>query len=111
MNAQVTATVELLTAEVRVLTVGARQITASVAKQLDQVGWHEAEPFGRVRLGDGRCVAIGRRRGAGDLVLITEIPLFEAVCDETTGFLRKFRPTPVGQAYDALPLIVLAGLR
>lgn len=44
-----TATVEVLTAEVRVLMVGSRQITLSVARQLDRVPWHRCHPFGRIR--------------------------------------------------------------
>lgn len=46
-----TATVETLTAEVRVLVVGNRQITLSVAKQLDFVSLDELKVFGRVKLG------------------------------------------------------------
>lgn len=44
-----TATVEVLTAEVRVLMVGNRQVTLSVYRQLDIVSTGEIEPFGRVR--------------------------------------------------------------
>jgi hypothetical protein len=43
-----TARVEVLTAEVRVLMVGSRQVTLSVFGQLDQVQAHEVDPFGRV---------------------------------------------------------------
>jgi hypothetical protein len=46
-----TATVEVLTAEVRVLQVGSRQVTMSVYRQLDRVDPDEIEPFGRVRDG------------------------------------------------------------
>ena len=51
-----TATVEVLTAEVRTLQVAARQITLSVARQLDVMDpfcWptDAFEPFGRVRTG------------------------------------------------------------
>jgi hypothetical protein len=42
------ATVELLTAQVRILQVGSRQVTLSVYRQLDQVPADEIEPFGRV---------------------------------------------------------------
>ena len=49
-NGSTTATVETLTAEVRVLMVGNRQITLSVAKQLDEVPIAEIEVFGRVCL-------------------------------------------------------------
>jgi hypothetical protein len=47
-----TATVETLSAEVRVLTVGRRQVTMGVFRQLDTVDWTEQktlELFGRVR--------------------------------------------------------------
>lgn len=54
-----TATVETLTAEVRVLMVGSRQITLSVAKQLDWVDYALLEVFGRVRLTD-ETLLIGR---------------------------------------------------
>ena len=47
-----TATVETITAEVRVLMVGNRQVTLSVYRQLDIVDLHWVEPFGRVS--DGR---------------------------------------------------------
>lgn len=47
-----TATIETLTAEVRVLMVGKRQITKSVVKQLDRVAFDDITPFGRVRLDD-----------------------------------------------------------
>ena len=43
-----TARVEVLTAEVRVLMVGSRQITLSVHAQLDEVPYTALEPFGRV---------------------------------------------------------------
>lgn len=46
-----TATVETLTAEVRVLMVGSRQVTLSVAKQLDVVALADLTTFGRVKLG------------------------------------------------------------
>jgi hypothetical protein len=62
-----TATIETLTAEVRVLMVGSRQVTLSVARQLDWVELERIAPFGRVKLGDGNAV-IGRDE-AGSLVL------------------------------------------
>jgi hypothetical protein len=65
-----TATVETLTAEVRVLMVGNRQITLSVARQLDTVKLFEMEPFGRVRLDkDRENYVIGRSKETGTLVL------------------------------------------
>lgn len=45
------ATVEVLTAEVRVLMVGSRQVTLSVARQLDEVEPDEITPFGRIQTG------------------------------------------------------------
>lgn len=42
------ATVEVLTAEVRVLMVGSRQVTLSVYGQLDEVSPAQIRPFGRV---------------------------------------------------------------
>lgn len=63
-----TATVETLTAEVRVLMVGNRQITLSVAKQLDAVCLDNIDVFGRINLGKGVEQVIGRERGTGNLV-------------------------------------------
>jgi hypothetical protein len=48
MTASKTATVETLTAEVRVLMVGSRQVTLSVYGQLDTAEYEDAELFGRV---------------------------------------------------------------
>ena len=55
-NGSKTATVETLTAEVRVLMVGNRQITLSVAKQLDRIDYYgygidAITPFGRIKTG------------------------------------------------------------
>jgi hypothetical protein len=46
------ATVEVLTAEVRLLQVGRRQVTLSVVRQLDWADPADVVPFGRVRTGD-----------------------------------------------------------
>ena len=43
-----TATVETITAEVRVLMVGNRQVTLSVYRQLDTVDLRLMSPFGRI---------------------------------------------------------------
>ncbi len=45
-------TVEVQTAEVRVLQVGRRQVTLSMVRQLDWANPADVEPFGRVRTGD-----------------------------------------------------------
>jgi len=49
-SSQHDARVQVLTAEVRTLMVGSRQVTLSVARQLDEVRPYEIEPFGRVRV-------------------------------------------------------------
>lgn len=48
MSATTTARVEVLTAEVRVLMVGSRQVTLSVFRQLDRVDHRDIEPWGRI---------------------------------------------------------------
>jgi hypothetical protein len=67
-----TALVETLTAEVRVLMVGRRQVTLSVAKQLDLVPLAELTIFGRVKLGDvHRVIGVDRD---GNLALASYVP-------------------------------------
>ena len=61
------ATVEVLTAEVRVLQVGRRQVTLSVVRQLDWADPADVVPSGRVRAGNyddlpGRPGVTGRTR-------------------------------------------------
>ena len=98
-----TATVEVLTAEVRVLQVGRRQITLSVYRQLDAVDLDDIELFGRINDGgsifQGDCFVVGRRNGTGELVRSSITGYDPAELDEL-----KYR-------WRALPLIVLAGLR
>jgi hypothetical protein len=62
------ARVEVLTAEVRVLMVGSRQVTLSVFRQLDYVPPGCIEPFGRVqdRSESGWVVVVGGSRRAVD---------------------------------------------
>ena len=66
-NRSATATVEVLTAEVRVLMVGSRQITLSVYRQLDYAEPADLEPFGRVRsnkeLAERHLELVGARGG------------------------------------------------
>jgi len=64
-----TATIETLTAEVRVLMLGSRQITISVANQLDWRPLERVEPFGRISLKSDDDLIIGRDRLDGSLVL------------------------------------------
>lgn len=66
-----TATVETLTAEVRVLMVGSRQVTMSVYNQLDTAEYEDAELFGRVSPKDARPGYIyfaGKNRESGSLI-------------------------------------------
>jgi hypothetical protein len=72
-NGQHTATVEALTAEVRVLMVGSRQVTMSVYNQLDwaTIAELDGDPFGRVHPRDmdsGTLYLVGRHNHTGALV-------------------------------------------
>lgn len=63
--------VQVLTAEVRTLVVGSRQVTMSVYNQLDDVAPAEIEPFGRVNPKDTRpdmIYVVGRHVITGALV-------------------------------------------
>jgi hypothetical protein len=76
MSDKYEATVEVLTAEVRVLQVGRRQVTLSVIRQLDWADAAEVEPFGRVRTGDtppGRVRAISS--GSRDVKSATSVEI------------------------------------
>jgi hypothetical protein len=71
MSQTATATVEVLTAEVRVLMVGSRQITLSVFRQLDWVSPEKIQPMGRVRDKDDASDyvgVVGREISSGVLV-------------------------------------------
>lgn len=71
MTGNKTATVETLTAEVRVLMVGSRQVTLSVYSQLDYADFEDIESFGRVRPKDAQLdyiYLVGRYRETGTLV-------------------------------------------
>ncbi len=142
MTLEISAQVVTLEASVRVLTVGNRQITQSVANQLDKVNLWEIEPMGRVKI-KGQQLAIGRRKSSGDLALaynhrcnnICHLEDLEGVITED----NWLHPAPCGCSaeyrkpqhdyygevkgnncppslnrlpiIEALPLIVLAGLR
>lgn len=92
----VTAEVQVLTAEVRVLMVGSRQVTLSVYRQLDEVSEERIEPFGRVRdtSTSGEVWVVGRDTSTGALVRAVRRR------DETTdGLLKWF---DVDAEFDAL---------
>lgn len=129
-NGSKSATVETLTAEVRVLMVGSRQVTLSVFNQLDGVACNEIEPFGRVNPKDAdRWVVwvVGRDCSDGTLVRAWTISSNSVDKLELSGKLRDhngkyFTPVTWGdedaavqkrraREWEGLPLIVLAGLR
>lgn len=93
------ATVETLTAEVRVLMVGNRQVTLSVYRQLDTVLSGEIDPFGRVRdsKDEGALNVVGRalpsrRRAApaiGSLVRAAIGQRFGARTTPPAGWLER----------------------
>lgn len=81
------ATVEVLTAEVRVLQVGRRQVTLSVVRQLDWVDPAKVKPFGRVRTGDtppGRVRAIS---SSGSSLVKSATPV--EIVGSAAGFLVR----------------------
>ena len=135
-----TAAVEVLTAEVRVLMVGSRQVTMSVYNQLDLVADCQIEPFGRVAPKDaqGRYVhVVGRSRVTGALVR-ARTPTYDGTRNDRERWIRYAavravecelglsshervpenlvraeagRLIEIEAEWSALPLIVLAGLR
>jgi len=141
-----TATVEVLTAEVRVLMVGSRQITLSVFRQLDIIDYESLEPMGRVNDRDTVWWIIGRNDN-GILARAKfwngeTIPRMDRADVEEKGRLLSSRrhfpdyftdkntdrlsylerlEEEINEArqvwredkaeYDALPLIIMAGLR
>lgn len=132
MTGSKTATVETLTAEVRVLMVGSRQVTLSVYGQLDWVRYDQIEPFGRVRPKDalwGRVYVVGRAAD-GSLVRSQLFAPWRWISDNGPKIKRRDpraddaalwrdigadydgdTPRQVAGEWEALPLIVLAGLR
>lgn len=112
-----TATVDVLTAEVRVLMVGSRQVTVSVAKQLDEVPLVELTIFGRVNIergGADRWVIGADKRGNLSIAQYTEPLRYHEVlklkCSREEFEAWEAYAVQYEQA-DAAPLIVLAGLK
>jgi hypothetical protein len=137
-----TATVEVLTAEVRVLMVGSRQVTLSVAKQLDEVEPEDIQIFGRICMGSrlpfGIMDQIEVIGSAGGVLVRSKLTLERYLCgsrgrdrsrmtyngvDAICLTCPEHRHVPDVKAHfwtshpfewdewEALPLIVLAGLR
>ena len=134
--------VEVLTAEVRVLQVGSKPVTLSAARQLDSVDATAIKPFGRVRIdpkpATGLIEVIGSANGilarssararkvecpgwaTSDPYRIGGQPLVTCARHRNTppsapaGHHDWTEYTPSQEIYEAwlaLPLIVLAGLR
>ena len=105
-----TATVEVLTAEVRVLMVGSRQVTLSVFRQLDYCSPQEIEPFGRVNdaSADDDYLRVVGRDDDGVLVMsrIGNSRVHRDSSPEENAEAHR-----VWDQWAELPLIVLAGLR
>ncbi|SHZ99881.1 Uncharacterised protein [Mycobacteroides abscessus subsp. abscessus] len=107
-----TATVETLAAEVRVLMMGSRQLTLSVARQLDVVPLADMVAiFGRVKLGGG-----DRYRPPYDYVIGKAIDgalvlaRYDRDCVELSDdSIVGGAPVPLHQRAAAAPLIVLGG--
>lgn len=136
-----TATVEVLTAEVRALMVGSRQITLSVFRQLDWVKWEECEAMGRVNddkdknyLDIGFVVGKHRETGVLCRAKLTTPPRWEEYDQANLNYKEKWKETGTNSYkelakkrdrynqwwdenslfyfnFKALPLIVLAGLK
>lgn len=129
-----TATVETLTAEVRVLVVGNRQVTLSVYRQLDNIDPEWFEPFGRVCDSQDRSawpcrrcdqkVAVVRLVGVDTMAgALSRVRAFEPVRCRRPRSDAAIWCVPFGMdeytdddrerflLWDHLPLIILAGLR
>ncbi|MDZ7884746.1 MAG: hypothetical protein U5N53_18495 [Mycobacterium sp.] len=110
-----TATVETLTAEVRVLMVGNRQITSGVYKQLDFCPTEEIRPLGRVRSGlQAPGIEVVGADARGQLVRARlerwsceRFHAYEGINHTPECFESRDRY----DRWSKLPLIVLAGLR
>jgi len=123
-----TATVDVLTAEVRVLMIGSRQVTMSVYKQLDWIAPDKIVPFGRINDGERwvssdveRLVVVGQNPDDGSLVRARFRRQHRGTVVRTGEKLIKYSDSADAsmrlctrsewEAAEALPLIVLAGLR
>lgn len=106
-NMNNTASVTTLTATVDTLTMNGRQVTLSVARQLDHVSLDDMEPMGRVRTGSG-VYAIGRHNETGKLVLGSPFA-HSSTCDDLDWCTCM--GDHIAIAINKLELLVLAGLK
>lgn len=141
MSSDSEPTVEVLTAEIRVLQVGSKPVALSAARQLDVVDGAAIKPFGRVRIDpkptDGLIEVIGSVNGvlsrSSARARKVECPGYMnpsprgygpplVVCARHRGTpptgssahhnWKEYTPSQeIYEAWRALPLIVLAGLR
>lgn len=89
-----TATVEVLTAQVRVLMVGSRQVTLSVYRQLDWADPREMTPFGRIR---DEVTERSFRREVDDWGVsryVQDGGLWAIGCNSTGDLVRSHLPKP-----------------
>lgn len=141
MNSASEPAVEVLTAEIRVLQVGSKPVTLSAARQLDSVDATAIKPFGRVRIdpkpATGLIEVIGSVNGilARSSAHACKVECAGWANPSPRGYglplvtCARHRNTPpsapaghhnwteyspsqkIYEAWRALPLIVLAGLR
>jgi len=137
MSSHSEPSVETLTAEVRVLQAGSKPVTLSAARQLDHVDQRGIKPFGRVRIdpNPGRMIeVIGSADGTlarssatasertcpgysnqGTLyresVCPDHLSTSEADRTEQHKWTKYYPSQEIYEAWLALPLIILAGLR
>lgn len=109
MAEAITAEVTTLTAEVKTLMIGSRQVTLSVFRQLDWVDNDEIDEFGRVNDPNMRSntrfqpvVVVGRHKKNGTLV---KSGIFYDI--QRRGYDDSYNCL---ECWAELPLIVLAGL-
>ncbi len=94
-------TVEVLTAEIRVLQVGSKPVTLSAARQLDSVDAAKIKPFGRVRIDPKPARGLIEVIGSVDGILARSSALARKV--ECPGYGGHHSPRGYG-----LPLVVCA---
>jgi hypothetical protein len=106
MTGRETATIETLTASVKVLMLGSRQITLTIYRQLDIVDVADMDPFGRVNpKGSGPDVVhvVGRRKVTGELVKSVAPATWGAILQHT-GQAENARTVAEDQARKADPM-------
>jgi len=101
-----------VTAEVRVVMVGSRQITMSVANQLDWIDWQDIDPMGRVSMKDEDAI-LGRNPENDALVLASfePSPSYELPANVVVGRFCSYRRQEANRTVggDALRVRVLPG--